>query len=247
MRFCLTLQLKEKRFPIEYRRVIVSYIKNAISKCNDGKYYEEFFKDTKQKNYCFSVILPKSTFNKDEILLEDSEIKILFSTNDKSKYGFILFNSFIAQKNKPYPLPNNNFMNLKSINNRKREEIANTRVIFKTAIGSGLCVRDHNKELNRDTYYVFSDENFRRKLKIVLNNELLRAGFTKEEVEAVKINPIDCKKVVVKHYKRYIDTTIGIFEMQGKSSILQYLYDTGLGSRKSMGFGVIDLVTQDLI
>src|SRR3712207_1540906 len=122
MRFCLTLHLEKKIFPIEYRKVILSYIKNAISKCNNGKYYDYFFKDTKQKDYCFSVILPKPNFTKDEIILNGNEMKIIFSTNNKSKIGFILFSAFIAQKNKPYPLPNNNFITLKSINNKKQEE-----------------------------------------------------------------------------------------------------------------------------
>ncbi|MCR1950763.1 CRISPR-associated endoribonuclease Cas6 [Clostridium sp. DSM 100503] len=246
MRFCLILQLKENILPIEYRKVILSYIKNAISKCNNGKYYEEFFKDTKQKDYCFSVILPKSKFIKDKIILDGNEIRIFFST-DNNRMGFILYNAFIAQKNKQYPLPNNNFMILKSIKNHKREEIYNNKVIFKTTLGSGLCVRDHDIETNKDIYYVYSDERFREKLKIVLTNQLLNAGFTKKEAEEVKVNPIQCKNVVVKHYRRYIDTTIGIFEVQANNRILQHFYDVGMGSRHSMGFGMIDLVTQDLV
>lgn len=247
MRFSLTLQIKESVFPIEYRKVILSYIKNAISKCNDGKYYEEFFKDTKQKDYCFSVILPKAKFTSDEILLDRDEIKINFSTNNKFNIGFILYNAFIAQKNKPYPLPNGNFMTLKSITNQKEEELYNNKAIFKTSLGSGLCVRDHHREENKDIYYVYNDEEFREKLNIVLINQLLKAGFTKLEAKEVKINPIQCKKVVVKHYRRYIDITTGIFEVQGNNKILQYFYNSGMGSRKSMGFGMVDLVTQDLI
>lgn len=247
MRFCLTLQLKEKVLPIEYRRVILSYIKNALSKCNDGEYYEEFFKDTKQKNYCFSVILPKAKFTKDEILLDKDEIKILFSTDNNYRTGVIFYNSFIVQRNKPYPLPKNNFMTLKSVNNQKREEISNSRAIFKTTLGSGLCVRDHDIEANKDTYYVYSDEGFREKLNIVLTNQLLNAGFIQKEAEEVKINFIQYKKVVVKHYKRYIDITTGIFEVQANNRILQHFYDVGMGSRHSMGFGMIDLVTQDLL
>lgn len=247
MRFSLILQLKEPSFPIEYRKLILSYIKNALSKCNDGKYYEEFFKDTKQKNYCFSVILPKAKFTKDEILLDKDEIKILFSTDNNYRTGVIFYNSFISQRNKPYPLPNNNFMTLKSINNQKREEISNSRAIFKTTLGGGLCVRDHDIKTNKDTYYVYSDEGFREKLNIVLTNQLLSAGFTKKEAEDVKVNMIQCKKVVVKHYRRYIDTTTGIFEVQANNRILQHFYDVGMCSRKSMGFGMIDLVTQDLV
>lgn len=247
MRFTLTLELKERIFPMEYRKLILSYIKNALSECNNGKYYDEFFKDTIQKDYCFSVVLPRAKFNKDNIELEGNEIKILFSTEDKKKVGFILFSAFIGQKNKAYPLKNNNFMVLKNIKNEKEEEILNSKAIFKTTIGSGICVRDHDRESNKDIYYVYSDEEFREKLQVILNNELIKAGFTKEEANEIKVNPIQCKKVVVKHYRRYIDTTIGMLEIQADNKILQHFYNVGIGSRKSAGFGMLDLVTQDLL
>lgn len=247
MRFSLTLELKEASFPIEYRSVILSYIKNAISKCNNGKYYDNFFKDTNQKDYCFSVVLPKSNFNKEKIELGNKEIRILFSTGNSKKTGFILFNAFIAQKNKAFPLPNGNSMILKTISSQKQELISNSRAIFKTTIGSGICVREHNRNNNKDKYYVYSDNIFREKIKIVVMNQVIKAGFTKEEANEIKINPIQCKKVVAKHYRRYIDITTGIFEIQGNNEILQYFYNEGIGSRKSSGFGMVDLITQDLI
>lgn len=247
MRFSLTLELKEASFPIEYRAVILSYIKNAISKCNNGKYYDKFFKNTNQKDYCFYVVLPKSKFNKEKIELENKEIRIFFSTGNSEKTGLILFNAFIAQKNKVYPLPNSNSMILKSISTQKKELISNSRVIFKTTIGSGICVREHDRNNNKDKYYVYSDNEFRDKIKSVVMNQVIKAGFTKKEANKIRINPIKCKKVVAKHYRRYIDITTGIFEIQGNNEILQYFYNEGIGSRKSAGFGMVDLVTQDLL
>lgn len=247
MRFCLTFDLKNKEIPINYRKIILSFIKNALSKCNNGKYYDNFFKDTNQKDYCFSVLLPKSTFYRDQIKLDTNEIKILFSTEDSKKTGAILFSAFIPQKNKAYPLPDDNYMTLKNIRMEKQEVISNSKAIFKTTLGGGLCVREHNRENNKDNYYVYSDKDFREKLKNVLSNQVIKAGFTEDEAEEIKVNPIQCKKVVVKHYRRYIDVTTGIFEMQADNKILQYFYDTGIGSRKSAGFGMINLVTQDLL
>ena len=174
MRFSLTLELKEASFPIEYRAVILSYIKNAISKCNNGKYYDKFFKNTNQKDYCFSVVLPKSKFNKEKIELENKEIRIFFSTGNSEKTGLILFNAFIAQKNKIYPLPNSNSMILKSISTQKKELISNSRVIFKTTMGSGICVREHDRNNNKDKYYVYSDNEFRDKIKSVVMNQVRR-------------------------------------------------------------------------
>ena len=80
MRFCLTLEVKDNEFPIEYASSIMSFIKSAVARCNDGKYYDSFFKDNTRKDYCFSVILPKSKFEKDKIILEGKKIKVVFST-----------------------------------------------------------------------------------------------------------------------------------------------------------------------
>lgn len=247
MRFVLTVELQDNKLPIEYRSLILSYIKNTLSKCNDGKYFDKFFKDTIQKDYCFSVILPKSKFTQNYIELQSKEIKIAFTTDDRSNTGFILFNAFIAQKNKAYKLPNQNYMVLKSINKNKREEIVADKAIFRTTIGSAICVRDHNRENNSDNYYIYSDENFSEMLNKVLKNQLIAAGFTEDEAKEVIVKPIQCKKVVVKHYRRYIDTTVGMLQIKAEPYILQYLYDSGIGSRKSSGFGMLDLFTQDLI
>ena len=247
MRFLLTLELEHKEIPIDYRKIILSYIKNALSKCNDGKYFDYFFKDTNQKNYCFTTILPKPKFEKNNVLLDKKEIKILFSTTDNSKESIILFSCFIAQKNKKFPLPNGNGMTLKTIQDKKSKTIYNQKAIFKISMGSGLCVRDHNKEKNSDKYYIFTDIEFREKLDIVLKNQALKFGFSETDIANIKCNPIQCKKVVAKHYGVYIDTTVGMLEIQANSKILQYFYDCGIGSRKSAGFGMLDLVTQDLV
>ena len=44
-------------------------------------------------------------------------------------------------------------MILKSIAIQKQELISNSRVIFKTTIGSGICVREHDRNNNKDKYY----------------------------------------------------------------------------------------------
>lgn len=247
MRFYLSLKLEKNEFPLDYRRVILSYIKNAISNCNNGKYYDSYFKDTIQKDYCFSVALPRPRYEKDKIILDNDEIKILFSTDDKNKTGLILFSAFIAQKNNEFLIPNNNSMTLKNISNQKQQEITNSKVIFKTSTGSAICVRDHNKESNIDKHYIFNDEKFQEKFKIVLKNQAINAGFREQEIDTLRINPIQCRKIVAKHYKTYIDSTVGMIEMQGDSKLLQYFHNVGLGSRKSAGFGMVDLVTQDLL
>ena len=245
MRFALTMKIANPDIPIEIRRAVLSYIKNALDNCNNGKYYDDYFKDNQQKDYCFSVIMKKAEYKKDIVTVDGDEIKILFSAGNKT--GMILFSAFIAQKNKPYPLKNGNSMTLKAITNIKTKEITNSKVIFKTTLGGGLCVREHIREGNKDKYYVYNDNDFREKLGEVLLRQVTNAGFSREKGMNIKVNPIQCKKVVSKHYNGFIDLSIGMLEVEADPKVLQYFYESGIGSRKSEGFGMLELVTQDLI
>lgn len=242
MRFYLTLELKKNTFPVDYRKVILSFIKKALSEISDGKYYDTYFKDTIQKDFAFSVQLPNPKFNKTEIILEKNVIKILFTTDENKKTGLLLQQAFIKQKHKKFSIPNDNTMTLKQINQQRTQKITNSKAIFKTY---GLCIRDHDKQTNKDIHYIYNDEKFNEQLKIVLNNQASQAGFSKSMVDSIKFIPLNCKKVLVKHYNTYLDTTVGTFLLDGHPSLLQYFYNVGLGSRRSM-FGYIDLVTQEL-
>ena len=82
MRFYLTFELEKSSLPKDYRRIILSYIKKSLTEILDGRYYSQYFKDNIQKDFCFSLKLPKAKFTKDDIILEeinkklDEEIKI---------------------------------------------------------------------------------------------------------------------------------------------------------------------------
>ena len=228
MRFYLTFELEKSSLPKDYRRIILSYIKKSLTEILDGRYYSQYFKDNIQKDFCFSLKLPKAKFTKDEIILEDNSIKVLFTSDDRQKTGLLLQQAFMKQKNKKFLITNQNSIT--------------SKVIFKTY---GLCIRDHNKETNKDNHYVYSDEKFNEQLKVVLKNQISQTGFSKDIVDSIKFSPINCKKVLVKHYDTYIDTTVGSFLLEGNPLLLQYLYDVGMGSRNTM-FGYLDLLTQDL-
>ena len=242
MRFYLTFELEKSSLPKDYRRIILSYIKKSLTEILDGRYYSQYFKDNIQKDFCFSLKLPKAKFTKDEIILEDNSIKVLFTSDDRQKTGLLLQQAFMKQKNKKFLITNQNSITLKQIHQQREQKITSSKVIFKTY---GLCIRDHNKETNKDNHYVYSDEKFNEQLKVVLKNQISQTGFSKDIVDSIKLSPINCKKVLVKHYDTYVDTTVGSFLLEGNPLLLQYLYDVGMGSRNTM-FGYLDLLTQDL-
>ncbi|NLL02562.1 MAG: CRISPR-associated endoribonuclease Cas6 [Mollicutes bacterium] len=245
LRILLELKLDKNEFPKDYHSTIISYIKNSLTKCNNGKEYIKFYRDNNIKNFCFTVMLGKCKFNRENIALENNIIRILISIGDEGMNKYIIFNALIGETYKSYPLPNDNKMVLINIKKLKDVEIKTSNVIFKTATGSGICVREHDPENNKDKYYVFNEEGFEKQLKYVIKKQALEAGFSNDIAERVKFTPINCRKVVTKHYGTYVDVTVGIFKMEADSKLLQHLYLCGLGSRTSMSYGVLDLISDE--
>jgi len=138
-------------------------------------------------------------------------------------------------------------MVLKKITQKREVNIERSKIILKTVTGSGLCVRQHSRTDNKDTYYVYNDDGFLEQLQLVLGEQALNAGFLKQQVQHINFKPVSCRKVVAKHYGAYIDLTVGMFAMEADPKILQYFYTAGMGSRHSSGFGLVDLVTDDCI
>jgi CRISPR-associated endoribonuclease Cas6 len=246
MRLELTFESSTNIISADYRRIFVSFLKNAIGSAKQAQYYERYF-STLAKDYSFTVIFENPKFQGDEIHLGGRNIKMIFSAADSNNTGFIFGHAFIAQENKEFPLPRGHSMILKSMKKVKEEQIVNSKVIFKTIVGTGLVIREHFRDTNKDKYYVWGEKQAEVQFQRVLIEQLSRAGFALAQAENIQVKPIQSKKVVVKHYERYIDVNVGMFEMQADTSVLQYLYQAGAGSRHSIGFGMLELVTQDLL
>ena len=244
MRLELTFELDKAELPKDNKSIWISYLKNAMTYCADGKFYDEYFSSGKAKDYAFSIILSKPNFINDKIVLQDNHVKMLFSADDRYKTGFVFYSAFIANKNKRFFLPNKNAMTLKGIRNLSEQKIMNKQVIFKTVTGGGLVIREHNREKNIDTYYTCEDKDFGTQAERVVKQQVIAAGFSKMKAEHVKITPLKCKKIVVKHYGIYVNVTIGFFAVEADTDILQYFYQAGMGSKHSMGYGMMDIVEQ---
>ena len=135
-------------------------------------------------------------------------------------------------------------MTLKKIRQVGEKLITCEKVMFRTVVGGGLVVRAHNKETNKDKFLTFMDEGFDKQLSEILKIQAENAGFSGKIGEKVEFQPIQCKKVLVKQYGIFVDATIGIFSLKGDPDFLQYLYQAGMGSKHSMGYGMLDVIAQ---
>lgn len=244
VRLELSFVLKNAKLPVDNKRIWVSFLKKALTQCGSGRFYDRYFNGTPNKDYTFSIILPKPKFQGNTIILEENTMKMIFSADDRKKTGLIFFQAFIQAKETVFPLPDGNNMVLKKIIQLPEKLITSERVVFRTVTGGGLVIRKHNRETNKDQYFSFEDEGFTEQMKEVLGYQARGAGFNFKDGESVEFIPIQCKKVLVKQLGINVDVTCGIFELQGNPELLQYFYQAGMGSRHSMGYGMLEVVAE---
>ena len=241
MRLELQFDLSKPEMILDYRRVILSWLKAGLSNCNEGKYYQQYFEGTRQKDYSFTVLLGKARFTRDRIYLTESKIKVIFSADHRSRTGLIFYSAFLGMKNKRFALPEENAMTLRAVSQKREQMIDDSVVYFQTCLGNGLCIRDHDRATNHDRFVTFEEPDFKEKAVEILKYQASTAGFSDGMLQDLSIEPVQCKKVLVYFYKRYIDTSVGIFKMHGHPDVLQYFYEAGLGSKHSAGYGQVNI------
>ena len=241
MKILLKIVTEIPKLPIDYRRVFLSFFKKALSSVADGKYYEKYYFNDNRRPFTFAVNLPSATFSKSCIVLGKNEVELTFSTSD-SLAGFVFMSAFLAQKDKPFNAPLGNTLTLKKVLTLPERTVESNRALIR--MYSPLCLREHDKEKNKDIYYSVASKDFDSKSKQILKEQLMSEGFSENLADSVEIIPVDCKKTVVIHYNTYIECSLGNFVLNGDKSVINYLLKSGIGSRKSAGFGFAQLVAE---
>ena len=245
MRLELEFEILKPELPQDNKSIWLSYLKNVMSICNDGKFFDEFFVEKKTKDYSFSMIFSKPKYRGKKIILQNHQIKMIFSASDTNLTGAKFYTAFIENKGELFALPNKNYIMLKSIRKIEEQEVQSNKLLIKTVVGGGLLIRKHEHQTNTDKFYTYLDDEFVKEAKEILSYQAKLAGFSNDVANSVNIKPIDCKKIVVLQYGIYADVTKGMFLLEGNPELLQYYYQAGLGSKHSMGYGLIDIVAQD--
>lgn len=241
MKILLQFKLKNNKLPIDYRRVILSFFKKALSEIADGKYYEKYYFKPERRNFSFAVNLPNPKFSKSEITLGKNEFRITFSTSDKMT-GFVFMSAFIKQKGNNFSAPLENVFILTNISQIGDKTASSSTALVKML--SPLCIREHSRDENKNSYYSVASESFEKKANKIIQEQLIESGFDDERVKGFSIKPLNSKKTVVFHYGNYIECSLGEFVLNGDKAIINYLLQSGIGSRKSAGFGLPILVAE---
>ncbi|MBU3181651.1 CRISPR-associated endoribonuclease Cas6 [Clostridium psychrophilum] len=240
MRFKIELELKNQYLPLDYQPSVISFFKHSLTLYDNGKYFTTYYELGKDKPFTFAVGIPGSKFTKEKILVPIKKISITFSTGDIGT-GIVFFNALSMQKNKAYPLAYENEMIIKDILIEK--EVAITTDVIDIIFRAPLCVREHSRENNKDTYYSYEKKGFCLALNKVLEFQISNSNILPPSIaDGFSILPVKCKKTVVRHHSQFVECTIGMFSLTGNIALLNYLYTNGIGSRTSAGFGMFEIM-----
>lgn len=240
MRFILNFELDTVIIPVEIRKTIISFFKKSLTEAHNSKYYPEFFTGTQIKDYSFSIIFPLDKYLGEEIYLKKPEMKVIVSCSEKNNIGFLLVNVFLSQRNKNFPLPKNTHMILRDVRIVEEKNISGEEAIFQTTIGGGIVVRDHSKENNKDICYSVGDEKFEEVLNWLMKERFKRLGYPEDIFKDFSCKLLQGRKIIVKHFDLKFPITTGRFKIKAPKILLEEIYRTGMGSRLSQGFGLLE-------
>lgn len=253
MRIKLHFELENNIIPKDYRILILSFIKYSLKKNFKESYKEIYESKPIMKFFTFSVYLPKPKIEKDKIELDKNYFNAVFSIYDNKRF-IEFYNSFnsmiIKNENKEYSYPlKDNKMRLKNITMLNEKIISSNRAIIKFL--SPLVLRKHEeiaineKRKGKDIYFDFNDSDFNEQINYSVSRLIkdLKLNGVNSNIELKPYNNL-ARKTVVSFKNILINSSIGEYILEGDSELLNILYKTGIGSRRSEGFGMFEVIEE---
>lgn len=239
MRIRLFFLLEKEQFPLQYRKSIMSFIKKSLQQYNQNL-YDRFYhqKDPIIKPYTFAIFFHEPKFEKTSIKLQDKSFTMTMAIADE-KLGQNFYESFLKQKNSPFSLYCNS-MTVKEVYFLPEEKISSNLLNIKFM--SPLVVREHHVTTRKDYYYSFERKEFLGTLKRNIKEEIRISSLSSKIIDEFECVPIQPKRTVVKFYEKQIEVSMGSYQIKGDTLLLQYLYQAGMGSKRSSGFGMFSII-----
>jgi CRISPR-associated endoribonuclease Cas6 len=222
-------------FPLCYRLGTLSIIKEMIRNGSESYYHEVFERQSlNMKPFAYSTYFKNLQLCDDKIISDE-----LVLTVSSSSYDFVmhLLNGSYKQKEfeyKDYPL--------RLIGKRlmPRRSIQSNIVTFKTL--SPILIESKEKKPILST-----DKNFDKEFQYI-STKMIESLYHRKPYQPIRVKNTSMVKQVIKedlhnrHGKPiYLTANKGLLELEGHCEDLQCIYDSGVGFRRSLGLGLLEI------
>ncbi len=223
----------------DYRSIFMALIKSVFMKY-DPVLYANLYGTEEQKRkankpFTFSVRFPQYKGIEGNKMLCGNKFSLLFSSDEETLVT-AFYNGLRAKQKitigENYPI----VFELEHIHLLPLKRINTNKVVFKTI--SPILVNDKGSNLN---YLSPAKPEFTKAFKeiIALQANYFQIPCTEEMID-FEINAM--KKLPLSHYNQTMTSWLGEFVLEAPTNVLQLVYDTGIGVRRSQGFGMLEIV-----
>lgn len=235
MRFSIIFKIDKPILPVDYRSGFISLLKASYEMSCKDKYIELYETNT-LKPFTFSVYFGNGSKIQDNKVLINSDRFILNFSTASLELGTYFYNGLLKIKKelKDYPLFEAR-ISLENVNLKREVKIKEDTVAFKTL--SPFLVRDYN---DKNKYLKPSDEGFADQLNQIVSecSKHFMGRDASIEFQTIKTTT----KPPIFHYGAPVDGIKGMFALKGDPAVLDMIYKIGLGSRRSQGFGMLEVM-----
>jgi len=233
----MRFDLSETKLKADIRTNLISFFKKSLTEYQDGALYETYFTPAANKSYTFAPVMYGARFDKDDVDIPMKRIELIWSTGNLTA-GIDFYNAFYHQQRKDFLLPVGNVMRLNKIILEHEQKI-NSKCINIRFL-SPLCLRIHHKATNKDAYLSSEREGFQQLCKEIVSYQV-KDVLPDYFMDSFAIVPIQAKKTVIPFHGGKIEASTGKFRLEGEPELLSFLYQFGIGSRRSAGFGCFEI------
>jgi len=235
---------KPGAIPVSYQYLFASIIKGAIKNSSEEKFNELYYygekKSKQSKGFTFSTYMRDFEMMDDDFHVK-GEIKLIISSPD-SELILYIYNGLLANREPKYKSYQ---LSLQRINLLKEKLPTMSEAIFKTL--SPIAMK--SKE---GTFIAPDHEEYSHALNYMAN-ETVKAFRGYGLKEPLEFSAVNLKKQVVKlkheefaglneEQTLYVEAYRGTFKLTGDPEDLALLTQTGVGFRRSSGFGNVQLI-----
>lgn len=203
----------------------MALIKTALD--NNIGYSKNIFQD---EPFCFAVRFDKKPDIINSKILIGEKIT-LYVTSPSSKLFTNIYNGLLSIKKFPVfeteiANPKFSYINEYVIN---KDEI-----VFVTL--SPIVIRNSTQ---KNRYITPNDENFNESFYTALNEQWELYHKSRLESQDISFELIKYKKTAMSHYNSLVLGFTGLLKMQADYKMLNFFYQSGIGYRRSNGFGFV--------
>ncbi|BCD61381.1 CRISPR-associated endoribonuclease Cas6 [Nitratiruptor sp. YY08-26] len=238
MRFKILLHSKQNTItlPINYNYLIRALIYDVLPDDTAKNLHDKgyFYKSRYFKLFTFSKLYAKRFFIKDKNITFTSPVQLFVGFADN-----IVAKDFASNllKKSSFRLQNN-ILNIEYIEVIESVDFMELNII--KTLSPIVVYKTFDK---KKRYFLPNDKEFLPLIKSNLAKKYaILAG--KESDFDLKLQPLKCKKTVIKNYGNVVEGVEGRFILQCPPPVLEKVYDAGLGANNSSGFGMVEVIDE---